>query len=72
MRRPKGEEGNREELVRESPDKLTLRAEEVGTWKSCINVDHIAKRKGGVFLWWILIGTLSAKLCTMASQEKTR
>ena len=32
-------------LVRESPDKLTLRADEVGTWKSCINVDHIAKER---------------------------
>ena len=29
--------------VRESPDELTLGAEETGTWKSCINVDHIAK-----------------------------
>ena len=32
--------------ARESPDELTLRAEEVGTWKSCINVNHIAKE------WW--------------------
>ena len=30
-------------LVRERPDELTLRADEVGTWKSCVNVDHIAK-----------------------------
>ena len=29
--------------VRESPDELTLRAEEAGSWKSCINVYHIAK-----------------------------
>ena len=34
-------------LVRESPDELTLRAEEVGTWTSCINVDHIAKWRWG-------------------------
>ena len=47
VRRPKGEERNPEELVRERSDELTLRAEEVGTWKSCINVDHIAKRKVG-------------------------
>ena len=33
--------------VRESPDELTLRAEEVGTWKSYINVDHIAKERWG-------------------------
>ena len=31
--------------VRESPDELTLRADEVGTWKWCINVDHIAKER---------------------------
>ena len=31
--------------VRESPDELTLREDEVGTWKSCINVDHIAKER---------------------------
>ena len=33
--------------VRESPDELTHGAEEVGTWKSCINVDHIAKERWG-------------------------
>ena len=33
--------------VRESPDELTLGAEEVGTWKSCINVDHMAKERWG-------------------------
>ena len=27
--------------VRESPDELTLGAEEVGTWKTYINVDHV-------------------------------
>ena len=32
--------------VRESPDELTLRAEEVGTWKSYNNVDHIERRGG--------------------------
>ena len=31
--------------VSESSDELTLRAEEVGTWKSCIYVDHIAKER---------------------------
>ena len=36
--------------VRESPDELTLRAEEVGTWKSYINVDHIAKGRWGLHL----------------------
>ena len=33
--------------VRESPDELTLRAEEVGTWKSYINVDPTAKERWG-------------------------
>ena len=40
-RRPKGEEAFPEVPVRESPEELTLRAEEVGAQKSCINVDHI-------------------------------
>ena len=31
--------------VRESHDELMLGAEEVGTWKSYINVDHIAKER---------------------------
>ena len=31
--------------VRKSPDELTLRAEEVGTWKSYIVVDHTAKER---------------------------
>ena len=35
-------------LVRESPYELTLRAHEVGTSKSCVNVDHIAKERGGL------------------------
>ena len=33
VRRPKGLEGHPEVTVRESPDELTLGAEEVGTWK---------------------------------------
>ena len=34
-------------LVRESLEELTLRAEEVRTQKSCINVDHIAEERRG-------------------------
>ena len=34
-------------FVRESPEELTFRAEEVGAQKSCINVDHIAKERCG-------------------------
>ena len=47
VRRPKGSEGYPELTVRESPDELTLRAEEVGTWKSYINVDHTEKERWG-------------------------
>ena len=31
--------------VRDSPDELTLRAEEVCTWKSYITVDHTEKER---------------------------
>ena len=45
--------------VRESPDELTLGAEEVGTWKSCITVDHVAKERWGPSLvdydWYALM-----------------
>ena len=34
-------------IVRESPDELTLRAEEVETSKALINVDHIAQERWG-------------------------
>ena len=45
VRRPNGEEGYPEVPVRESPNEITLGADEVGTWKSCTNVDHIAKER---------------------------
>ena len=38
-------EGCQEVTVRESPDELTLRAEEVGTLKAYVNVDHIEKER---------------------------
>ena len=47
VRRPKCEEGSPEVFVRECPKELTLRAEEVMTQKSCINVDHIAQERWG-------------------------
>ena len=53
--------------VRESPDELTIRAEEVGTWKSCTN---IAEGRWSPPLVE-LIGTPSAKRYTKASKEKT-
>ena len=33
--------------VREAPEELTLRAEEVGSLKVCINVDHIPEDRWG-------------------------
>ena len=47
VRRRKGSEGCLEVPVRESPEELTLRADEMGTVKSCINVDHIAMERWG-------------------------
>ena len=47
VRRPKCEEGSPEVLVRDGTEELTLRAEEMGTQKSCINVDHIAEDRWG-------------------------
>ena len=47
VRRPKGEEEHPEVSVRENSDELTLRAEDTSTWKSCINVDHIARGRWG-------------------------
>ena len=46
VRRPTGSQGHPEVTVREGPHELTLRAEEVGTWKSCINVDHMGSSPG--------------------------
>ena len=43
VRRPKVPEGCPKVTVRKNPDELTLRAEEVGTLKTHINVDHMAK-----------------------------
>ena len=49
VRRPKFEEGTPgpEVSIREGPEELTLRAEEVGSQKACINVGHIAEDRWG-------------------------
>ena len=47
VRRPKVPEGCPEVTVRESPDELTLRAEDVGTLKTYINVNHIEEERWG-------------------------
>ena len=50
MRRPKFREQCPEASIREGPEELTPRAEEVGSKKSCINIDHIAEDRWGPFL----------------------
>ena len=46
--KPKVPEGYPEVTVRESPGELTLRAEEVGTSKTYINVDPMEKERWGL------------------------
>ena len=50
VRKPKVPEGGSDVIVRESPDELTLRAEEVGTSKALINVNHIEPERWGPLL----------------------
>ena len=47
VRRPKFEEEGPEASIREGLEELTLRAEEVGSPKSCIKVGHIAEDRWG-------------------------
>ena len=48
VRRPKFKEGCPEASIREGPEELTLRAEEGGSQKSCINVGHTAEDRWGL------------------------
>ena len=41
VRNPKAPEGGSDVTIRESQDELTLRVEEVNTWKALIGVNHI-------------------------------
>ena len=50
VRRPKFKEGCPEASIREGPEELTLRTDEVGARKTCINVDHFAKDRWGLLL----------------------
>ena len=47
VQRPKCEEGSHEVSTMEGSEELTLRTEEVGAIKTCINDDHIAKERWG-------------------------
>ena len=49
VRKPKAFEGGSDVIVTESPDELTLRAEEVGTSKA-IDVNHIEPERWGPLL----------------------
>ena len=69
VRKPKVPEGGSDVTVRENPDELTLRAEEVGTSKALINVNHIEPERWGPPSL-MLTGMPSAKRCTKASKEK--
>ena len=48
VRKPKLPEGCPEVAVRENSDELTLRAEEVGTLKTQIKVNHIEEERRGL------------------------
>ena len=63
VRRPKCEEEEHEVSIREGPEELTLRSEEVRSQKSCINVDHTAQERWD-HLWLMLIGMHSARRST--------
>ena len=62
VRKPKAPEGCPEVIVRENSDALTLRAEEVGTSKALVNVDHIEQERWGPHLgdadWYALCQAL--------------
>ena len=47
VRKPKGPEGGSDVTIRESPDELTLRAEDVNTLKAYIDVNHIKPERWG-------------------------
>ena len=50
VRKPKAREEVSDVIVRESPDELTLGAEEVNTWKALIDVNHIEPERWGPLL----------------------
>ena len=55
--------------VRENSDELTLRAEELGTLKTYINVNHVEEERW-VSPWFLTTGTPSVRRCKKASKEK--
>ena len=68
-RKPQVPEGCPEVTVSENSDKLTLRAEEVGTLKTYINVNHIEEERWS-HLWLITNGTPSVRRCFKARRRR--
>ena len=64
-RKPKAPEGGSDVTIRESPEELTLRVEEVNTWKALI-VSNTLSRKDGALPWLTRTGMPSARRCTRA------
>ena len=75
--------GDRSEVLREGADDLTLRAEEFGTLKACINVDHIDKKCRGPPLldadWYAFCQAIykgiegsEGKSCTIITENSVR
>ena len=78
VRRPQFKDGCSELAIRDGPEELTLRAEEVEHLKSCINVDHIPEdRWGPTYADWHASGQVIYKgiygseweNCTIQFQE---
>ena len=69
VRKPKVPEWGSDVIVRESPDELTLRAEEVNTSKGFDKMSTTLKKKDGVLPWLILTGMPSAMHCTKARRR---
>ena len=69
VRKPKVLERGSDVTVRESPDEMTLMAEEVETSKAYIGVSHIESGKWAL-PWLMLTVVPCARRCTKASKEK--
>ena len=63
VRMLKAPEGSSDVIVRESPDELTLRAEEVATSNALIDVNHIEPERWAL-PWLMLAGMPSVRRCT--------
>ena len=64
VRKPKAPEGGSDVTIRESPDELTLRAEEVNTSKAYVDVNHIKPKmeRAQTGYWWCKQVSLPAKV----------